>query len=273
LKNIFNLDWHKFKTIENIPRYMQKNKLDVSINNHSNIDIILIHGYSGSPTDFNQLPEFLSDRLGFNVYCQTLPGHATKIEDLYSTKLEDIIAILDKQIKRSITNHKKVILIGPSLGAQLGLYFATKYDISALIMLSSTHQLNFPLNIINHKILKLIKKSWPKGYGDKETKLRTGTVYYTHIPSDGIYFSKKIREITDSELKNITCPVLSIHSTKDRLGNLKGIQKMLSALNSKIKEEIILDEPNHNLFYSDKRHVVANEIVAFIKKSLSKTKK
>ncbi len=63
----------------------QKNvKVDKTIELKANNKklFILIHGYTGSVTDFNELPNYLHKKFNANVKVVCLKGHGTKIEDL-----------------------------------------------------------------------------------------------------------------------------------------------------------------------------------------------
>ena len=51
----------------------------------------LIHGYTGSPTDFHNLPYLLNQKLKANVIVPLLPGHGTTIEDLDTLDFEDFL--------------------------------------------------------------------------------------------------------------------------------------------------------------------------------------
>ena len=48
----------------------------------SELLFFLIHGYTGSPDDFNELPEYLHKNIKANVKVILLKGHGTRIEDL-----------------------------------------------------------------------------------------------------------------------------------------------------------------------------------------------
>ena len=48
----------------------------------TNRQFLLIHGYTGSPTDFNNLPNILYKHFGAHVSVPLLRGHGTHIDDL-----------------------------------------------------------------------------------------------------------------------------------------------------------------------------------------------
>ena len=63
----------------------------IDLNHHSQKLFFLIHGYTGSPTDFNALPDYLFSRYPVDVKVMLLKGHGTKIEDLDDLELQDFL--------------------------------------------------------------------------------------------------------------------------------------------------------------------------------------
>ncbi len=241
---------------------------------NSNKELFLIHGYSGSPTDFGDLPYLLNKEFDASVICPLLPGHGTKVEDLYKYNLENYVEFIENHLKREIEKGKKIVLIGISFGAQLALYLSSKYNISSLIICSITHKMRFPLNLHPIKILGWFKKKWKKHYEGNELELRKGTFYYEEMPSMGLGLCQKLRKLTEKEMNKICCPILSIHSRKEKVGSYKSTEEIFDKVSSKIKKKRIFNAINHNLFYSEDRKKVINEIINFIKvnKSLFKNK-
>ena len=225
------------------PRY----KIDLK--SKSRNEFFLIHGYSGSPTDFCELPSFLHKQFKANVKCDILPGHCTDLEDLNKFNLKDFIENVENSLKKEIKSGKKIVLVGISFGAQLALYLASKYPVKGLILCSITHILKFPFNIPGIDILKHIKKNLKKNYHSNELELRKKAFYYESIPTKSITMTKELRKLGDSRLKKINVPILFVHSRKEHLGNYTSVDYISNRVTSKIKDKYILNMPNHNLFY------------------------
>jgi len=62
----------------------------------SNKLFFLVHGYTGSPTDFHSLPELLQKECKANVKIMLLPGHGTQVEDLDSVSYEDLMLFMTR---------------------------------------------------------------------------------------------------------------------------------------------------------------------------------
>src|SRR3989344_4635707 len=72
--------------------------------------LFLVHGYTGSPTDFNGLPDFVFQNYGADVKIPLLPGHGTKIQDLDSLTFNDFLTFIEQEFKTAQKDYKRVII-------------------------------------------------------------------------------------------------------------------------------------------------------------------
>jgi esterase/lipase len=239
----------------------------VDLKSKNNKEFFLIHGYSGSPTDFGELPTLLHKQFNASVKCEILPGHCTNLEDLNTFELEQFIKNVEDSLKKELALGKKIVLVGISFGAQLALYFASKYPIEGVILCSITHILKFPFNIPGISLFRYIKKNVPKNYHPNEQELRKKAFYYEAMPSKALILSKKLRKLTEPHLKTISAPIFFVHSTKEPLGSEASADYIFKKVASKVKGKYLTDVKNHNLFYSNKRKEVVSSILEFITKN------
>lgn len=230
-----------------------------------NREFIFIHGYTGSADDFGELPKILGDEFGAEIFCPLLPGHGTRVEDLYQLPLEKLFAPIEERIKEDIAKGKKITLVGLSLGAQAALAFASKYaEIAGVIAIATTHRLMFPLNLPGLGYAAPMKRKWRKRFTAAERELRKDSVYYNEMPSNAHTHSRKLRALTEKRAANIHCPLLFIHSSHDRLGDPKVLAKLSRKIPGKVSFRF-LDNGTHSLFYSEVKEEAAQEVVSFIK--------
>ena len=90
----------------------------------SDREFFLIHGYTGSPANFNELPRLLNKKFNANVKIILLRGHGTKVEDLDNVTFEDMMKQLATELKKDIQRGRKIIVGGVSLGALFALLLA-----------------------------------------------------------------------------------------------------------------------------------------------------
>mgnify|MGYP001321203659 CR=1 FL=1 len=238
--------------------------IDLKANNKK--EFILIHGYTGSVTDFNELPKYLHKKFNANVKVICLKGHGTKIEDLKNLRYKDFLEQVENELNKELKKGMKVVLGGFSLGGQLALYLAGKYPVKGVFTISTPHKLKFPFNIRGVGKLGLIKKKWKKRIKEVEKKLRKESFHYTEMYACGLKIINKGKKQNKKMMKNISAPCLTIHSKKEPIGHYKSVKIIERKIKSKIKESFVFEAPNHNLFYSQDREEINNLIGNFFEK-------
>jgi esterase/lipase len=235
---------------------------NIELKTNSKTLFFLIHGYTGSPTDFNGLPEYLSNTLDVNVKVILLKGHGNKIQDLDDIELKDFINQIEAELKNDLEKYEQVILGGVSFGAQMALHFASKFPVDGVFSVCFPYKLKFPFNIPGLSILSFLKKYWSKPISEEEEKLRKKTFYYKKMHANGLKIVKKANRLLKNELSKITCPVFTIYSKNDPIGNYKAIGYISRKIEAPHYIEII-DNKNHNLFFSRKSSEIYKNIADF----------
>jgi carboxylesterase len=78
---------------------------------------------------------------------------------------------------------------------------------------------------------------------------------------DGLLrLSKNVRR----NLKNVSCPVLCIHSKYDNLSSPKGAKVVLNGVSSKIKRYVELNDSYHMILYDNEKELVMNTVKNFL---------
>jgi len=237
----------------------------INLKSNSNIEFLLIHGYTGSPTDFNDLPKYLNKRLNVNVRVPRLLGHGTKIEDLDNLNLNDFLNQVEEEIKISLKNKKTIILGGISFGGLLALYFASKYPIKGTFNIVSPYKLRFNFLYPLIFLLSRFRKHWSKYIPKEEEKLRTNAFHYSKMHRKGLVFVRSLVKKINKEMFKIKCPCLTIHSFGDRLSQIKGAKLIHSKISSDINKIVVLDSKSHNLFFSNNHEYIKGIIAEFFK--------
>ncbi|PUU88259.1 MAG: esterase/lipase [Halanaerobium sp.] len=106
--------------------------INIELKNDSKTLFFLIHGYTGSPTDFNGLPEYLNSNLDVNVKVMLLRGHGRTVQALDNIGLKDFINQIEAELKSDLEKYEEVILGGVSFGAQMALHFASKFPVDGV---------------------------------------------------------------------------------------------------------------------------------------------
>lgn len=227
--------------------------------------VIFIHGYSGGPTDLAELPEIVRREFSSEVYCPLLPGHGTSIDELLHLSSSDLLDGIERQVADAVRAGKTVVLVGVSFGAQVALHLASKYAVAGTVAINATHGLKFPLNIPGIGLMARVKPAWSKHFSATQRADRANAILYDDIPTKGLFLSKELRHRVDAAAGAIRSSVLFIHSTKDRFGNPRAVQRLRRKIAGPTQLRLVRST-GHSLFFSGaKKHVIA-EIVSFLKR-------
>lgn len=237
--------------------------IDIKVD--SDKEFFLIHGYTGSTTDFNKLPEYLSKKFNANVKVLMLKGHGTKIEDLDNVTYKDFKNQLYEELGKDIQKGRKIILGGVSMGALFALLLASEYRVKAVFNVCPPYILKFPFNIKSISYLGKHKKYWKKMRNKDERLKRIGSFSYDYMHANGLKILYDINIELKKRLKKIKCPVLTIHSITDPIGHHKSVKEIHSNIKSFIKKKrIFRTNIQHNVFYSMNNDTSYKEIIDFI---------
>jgi len=226
----------------------------------------LIHGYTGSPTDFNELPEYLYRHYDADIDIMLLKGHGTQIQDLDSLTFRDFLSQVELELQKKLLEYDKIIVGGVSFGAQLALILASRYPVQGVFHVCVPYQLRFPFNLSLLSFTRHFKKYWPKSIPKDEKKLREKAFHYKDMHINGLRIVRDANVEINRTLSDIRCPVITIHSSNDPLSNYKAVKKIEPILQVPYHKEIFHDK-NHNIFFSESRFDVHKKILDFFKEN------
>ena len=214
-----------------------------------------MHGSGLSHIVWSFHEQFYSTQ-GFNVLSVDLPGHGNS----EGPSLQSIEEISD-WIKSLMTklNIEKIIIIGHSQGALVGIDFAARYPklILSLVLVAGTYKMPVNQDLINYaeagdeKAILLMMK-----WGYEGSKAFIGGNPVKKI----INSSREIREILavdlnacnnykdgKESLKKISCPTLCIFGDLDKMVPLEVGNKMASMINK--SETKIINNCGHMIIF------------------------
>ena len=234
---------------------------------------LLIHGFGDSPEEMKLLGDYLHKN-NIDAHYVLLLGHGTTLQELRKTRWTDWYSSVKEKFDSLNKQYKKIIIIGFSTGANLGILLSLERKADKLILLSPALKfkeqswLPFKLKDLI-KVLRHIVPYVPKiKKGDiKEKKnLDLRGFCYMKYPLDSLYELTLLMDEAMNKAENIDIPCLIIHSRDDKSMDHKGAEKLYNTIKSKKKEIILLNDIGHVIILDKGYMQLYKKITAFIKK-------
>jgi len=241
------------------------------------VGCLLIHGFSGSPSEMRLMGERLAE-FGWSVLGVQLSGHGTTPEQMAKTRWEDWAKDAEAGVFRLKESCDTVIGVGLSMGGLLALHLGTLGIIDGLITM------NAPMVLADRRtrFVRLIrpftryvrKTKTAKVTNSKTTSPimdpKTERFVYDRIPVDAlISLNRGIRQVR-SKLHTIKCSVLLMQSTKDLTVNpisVEIIRKKILQVNPVV---LYWEKSGHILTLGQEREEVILRVHEFLQRFVGK---
>ena len=190
---------------------------------------LLCHGFTGSPQTLRPWAEYLAEA-GLSVWLPRLPGHGTTWQDMARTRWEDWYAEVDRAFDELRAHSDEIFVMGLSMGGCLALRLAERRgpSVSGLVLVNPSLTGDTPLLKLA-PALKLVVPSL-KGIASDIKKEGSSELGYDRVPVKAVDSLRQLWRITQSQLAEVTAPVLVYHSTDDHVVGPASLRLLRGAL-------------------------------------------
>ncbi|WP_088227125.1 alpha/beta fold hydrolase [Desulfosporosinus sp. FKB] len=237
------------------------------------VGCLLIHGFSGSPSEMRYLGEQLAG-LGWTVLGIRLSGHGTTPEQMAKTRWEDWVKDAEAGVAELRKSCSKVIGMGLSMGGLLALHLATLDLIDGLVSMNS------PMLLADRRTryVRLIRpfrkfvtkpKSQIAAHVPSDSRLtqsKPERFVYDKIPIDSLISLNKAIHKVRRELKHIKCPALLMQSRKDFTVDPISVQIIRKNIQACESEVLYWEHSGHILTLGIEREEVALKVHEFLQR-------
>lgn len=230
--------------------------------------ILLIHGFTGSPSELRWLGEKLN-QAGYTVDGCLLAGHGTSVEDLAVTSWRDWYFSAEKSLLELRRKCDTVFVIGLSMGGLLSLYLSMFHKVTGVV------SLNAPIFLVNKRILflpllKYIKKFSRKPYGESVVRPanREKTFAYDRIPLKALSSLREFIKVFGKELPEVKVPAVVVQSCQDRVVTTNSAKYIFDKITSPDKTLHWFKNSGHLITLDGEREALLNLILEFLNKQL-----
>src|SRR5215469_18273929 len=96
------------------------------------IGVLLVHGLNGTTGDMSELEEIFQKQ-GYIAKNMLLPGHGTKVKDMFSIGWEEWAQAVQNELRLIKESSDVVFLVGHSLGGALVLHVAAHEEVAGVV--------------------------------------------------------------------------------------------------------------------------------------------
>jgi carboxylesterase len=230
------------------------------------VGVLLIHGFTGSPTELRPVAELLQQR-GLTVLAPLLPGHGTRVEDMNRLHWESWTDHVEAALAWLQQRCETVFVGGLSMGGLLALHLAARSpEIAGLLLyapaLRASNRL-LPLAGLVRR-LQATRAKGPKGHADPETDRRIWC--YDRDPVGAAAQLHRGQGLVRALLPRVVCPVLIFHSTGDTTVPDRAAREVLEGTGSDDAQLITLTASGHCLTADAEREQVAEQSWDFVQR-------
>jgi carboxylesterase len=219
------------------------------------VGCLLVHGFTGTPFVFRELGERLG-HVGMTVSAPLLPGHGTSIRDLASVPWSSWVKTCREEFERIRGLCEEVFLLGLSMGGAISLMLAAEKQCSGCVTLSAPVSLEARYRFLAASA-GLILGSWKKRH---PVPFEMG---YDRYSFSAVREYVRLLEAARGVLPSVGCPVLVVHSEKDRRVPLRNARTIVRKIGSSDKELWVLTSSGHTVIMGDEKERVKERIIRF----------
>jgi carboxylesterase len=234
---------------------------------------LCLHGFTASPAEVRWLGEHLRG-CGFTVYGQRLAGHGTDPRHLARSTWRDWYASALDGYHLLRGACQRIVLVGHSMGGLLALLLATEVEAAGVAALATP--LRFSSRVMaNARWLRYPlpysmqpdRSSLPQVVRQEQVRRGeevVGRVRYDRWSSAAVAQLYALSRYTESQLSQVTAPLLLVYSQADRTAVLAQSDYIASAVSSKLIERHILEKSGHILTQDVEREQVFTWVAGFV---------
>ncbi|MCE5285414.1 MAG: alpha/beta fold hydrolase [Pelosinus sp.] len=227
--------------------------------------VLLVHGFTGSPSEMRLLGEYLNRECGFTVLAPRLCGHGTTVSDMENTKWPQWYGAVEDGYHFLQGLCSTISVVGLSMGGLFTLKLSTEYAVNKIVSLNS------PIFIADKRLKFLpVVKLFRKYEVKKRRKLPnldpSYSVYYEKVPLKSIASLQALIRHVEERLSKVETPILVVQSKHDRTIKPESGAYIYEKVSSRDKEMRWFERSGHLISLDIEREQAFKVVADFLHK-------
>lgn len=226
--------------------------------------VLLIHGFTSSPTEFRLIGEYLNGR-GFTVSVPLLPGHGTTADDLNTYGWHDWFDHAKRCMKELQEICNVVFVGGISMGALIALSLAASgAEVQGVISYAAALEVKDKRRILAPIVTRFVRQlPKSKRYWADPKAESLKWCYDTYPVNAAVSMLNQIPKIKN-QLTDVNCPLIAFYSRRDTRVKQSGIYAIFDNVSSSEKELVEVHDCGHEMTLDSSWEVVAEKTYHFM---------
>ncbi|HEY1100051.1 MAG TPA: alpha/beta fold hydrolase [Myxococcota bacterium] len=232
----------------------------------SDVGAVVLHGFSGSPTEIRGLSEHLAAQ-GIGVHAPLLPGHGLHHRDLEKAVRRDWLDAARAALDVVRRRHRRVVVVGQSMGGLLALSLAAEAtDLVAVVTLAPALAVSrlAQLSRISSVLPRFIPKFEERRPDLVDVAQLKEVWSYTHTPLRAVREVLALASDVHVSLPKVTAPLLVVQGARDKTVRPISSRRVIARAGSTTKELLWLDGTGHIVAVDAERERVWQRVAGFI---------
>ncbi len=233
--------------------------------------VVAFHGFGGTAAELRPVLEAIVGA-GLAVDCALLAGHGTRVEQLQDMTFEDWVAPARRRVQTAIDEHRKVVLLGFSLGSLVAMQIASERPpgVVGLVVLGNALTLamsaRLPLGLWARTgwrmpDLYVVK---PRAGDLSDPSHEDELVTYDRHPMRAALEVYRAGARVAAVVPRIDCATLILHGRRDHVCPWRNAAWLAAHLTARDVGTRFFERSAHVLAWDRERHEVAEEVLAFL---------
>ena len=229
------------------------------------IGVLLVHGLNGTTGDMSELEEIFQKQ-GYIAKNMLLPGHGTKVKDMFSIGWEEWAQAVRDELNLLKESCDVVFLVGHSLGGALVLHVAAHEEVAGVVPICAPLHLHpwlKPAVSIGKYLLPLVP-TVREDVRDREARRRYTRDVYRWTPLHPVESMMRYLPRLRTELPQVIAPSLIITSVHDHVVPTRDGREIYKLIGSREKHLVTLHHSYHVVMKDHDREEVFDKTLAFV---------
>lgn len=225
--------------------------------------VLLIHGFTGSPSEFRRLGYYLHDQ-GYTVKAVLLPGHGTTPEDMIQTGFRDWWRAVKEAFETlREAGYHRIVPVGHSMGGLLSLKLAMEEDVMGCVSLAT------PIHLGSRKVMLAWLLQWFVKYVSKRRppdaeRITSESLAYDRTPVKCVVHFRRLLFHVKKKLNRVRVPLFIGQGQQDRTSLPHSAPFIYKKVASEVKELKVYPNSAHGILLESDREQVYEDIGRFI---------